>query len=328
MNILYISPYRNRHTHNECLNNIKTLSGSASITIYPIYIDSDTIEPDKELIELESKNVFSDNYDIVVQHAPLEYLIPFSSVVKKNYCIPIIKYCKNLKAKSLNKLLNFDMVLSDSKYDADFISSSFNHTKLKKIKLFNYTNFYDNNKKANLFYHNTNYKLYTFINKNNSYLIYKILLAFFIASQDISNCSLVLAVETDALATKTKALVDDFIKKHNINNVETFIKIIVVSQDTDSILAFHKACDCYIEFRDTTNCHFHNFIAKECDNAFITNENLDIYYEPNIEKGEDFGELYPALNISSLANKIKNIVRTKSIHRTDSIQTLDKIICK
>jgi len=327
MNILYIAPYRNSVIYNECLNNIKTLNTKSSITIYPVYLDSELIDPDQEIKTLESKNICSENYDIVLQHAPVEYLVPFSGLVKNNYCIPIIKYCKNIDSRHINKLLDFNLILSDSKYDADFINSCIGN-KSKKVKLFNYTNHYDNNKQVNLFYHNKNYKLYTFINKKNIHNLHKIFLAFFIASQDAANCSLVLAVDSDNLAPQAKTILDDIIKKTKINNIENSIKIVVVPNKPDNVIAMHKTGDCYIEFRETTNSHFHTFIAKECNNTFITNENLDFSYEPTIDNDQDFYNLYPKLSVSSLVNKIKNIVRTKSIHKIDNIPTLDEVICK
>lgn len=328
MNILYISPYRNSHTYNECINNIKALKGSGSLTICPIYIDSEILDPEQDILPLELNKLCSQDYDLVIQHAPVDYLIPFSNIVKKNYCIPIIKYAKNISQKYFSRLSNFDMILSDSKYDADFITNAIGN-KDKKIKLFNYTNYYDSDKQFNLSYHNRNYKLYTFINQKNIHLVNKIFVSFFLAYQEISDCSLILAVESDATASKIKSVLDDLIKKIKSNNIQNYIKIIVIPQHIDSILAIHKTCDCYIEFRETTNSHFHNFIAKEYNNTFITNENLDLYYEPSIVNEDDsFGNLYPAFSSSALAAKIKSVIRTKPIHKTDNIPTLDKIVCK
>lgn len=330
MNILYISPYRNSYVRNECMNNIKTLSKFAKLNIYPIYIDSNLVDPEEDIIPLELNKLCDKDYDVVIQHAPVDYLMPFSKIVKKNYCIPIIKYQKNSTSLSIfNKLLSFDMILSDSKYDSDYIKSVVGAAKEKRVKLFNYTNHYENSdQQYNLLHHNKNYKLYTFIDQQNLYLVSKILISFFLAYQEVSDCCLIMAVNSDVIASRVKSVLDDLLKKIKSSNIQNYIKIMVIPPGTESMLAVHKTCDCYIEFRETTNSHFHNFIAKEHNNNFITNENLDFYYEPIISSDNSFGTLYPTFNVSVLATKINSVIRTKPIHKTDNIPTLDKIVCK
>jgi hypothetical protein len=306
-----------------------TLKKYCSLALYPIYIDSDLIEPEQSIMPLELSQVCSTKYDIVLQHAPLEYLFPFANLDCLNYCIPIIKYSKNTQSKHLDTLNSFNTILSDSKYDSDFISNlASNSNKLKKIKLFSYTNYYEDNKQVNMYQHNKNYKLYTFVNQSNVSDIYNILLAFFTAYQDISDCSLVLVTDTENTANKTKNILDNLLKNVKLNSIQNYIKIIIMPQQAENIATLHRTCDCYIEFRSYTNSHFHTFLAKECNNAYITNENLDISYEPSVNTETSSIDILPILSISSLVTKIKNTVRTKPIHKVDNIPTLDKIICK
>lgn len=326
MNILYISPYRNNEIQNECINNIKVLHKKASINISPIYLNNNISDPDGEIIALESQNLCDKEYDIVVQHAPIDYLIPFKNITKRNYCIPILKYSKQAYLRNNHHLLSFDMILADSKYDADFISSTIG-SKSKKIKLFNYTYNYQTDKTLNLLHHKNNYKLYTIINTDNFFYLYNMLLSFFVAYQDLSNCSFILCASSEQVALKIQSTVDELVQKTKIKYAKNYLNIVTITNNIDDILSVHQTCDCYIELRSNTNSHFNIFIAKENNNAIISNENLDITYEPILSENNGIDISYPIFSISSLANKIKNIVRTKSIHKLENIPTIDKVIC-
>jgi hypothetical protein len=91
----------------------------------------------------------------------------------------------------------------------------------------------------------------------------------------------------------------------------------------------HQSCDCYIGFRSSTNHHFHPFLARELNNAYITNDNMDMDLEPLFDnKNIDLYRFYPEIKVSKLVHKIKNLIRTKPIHKEDNISTIDNIICR
>lgn len=333
MNILYISPYRNTSTHNECMNNIQALSRSASLTICPIYIDSYTVNiNDKELLDLENKNWAEKNYDIVLQHAPTSYLFPFKNIAKYNYCIPMISYDNQINKNECEKLLEFDTVLLDSKYDSDYLNKNINQNNkrtTKQIKLFKYINNYTTSKYLNLTYHKNNYKLYTFVNNTNARYIKSILLSFFIVSYDTENCSLIISAQSEQLANQIKSIIDEISNLVKIAHIKNYIKILVLEDTLENSIPVHQSCDCYVGFRSLTNHYFHPFIAKEMNNAYITNDNIDMDLEPILDnKNIDIHRFYPQIKVSKLVDKIKNLIRTKSIHKEDNIPNLDSVICR
>jgi hypothetical protein len=333
MNILYISPYRNISTHNECMNNIHALSKSASLTVYPIYTDPFTINnKDKQLSDLENQNWSEKNYDAVLQHAPINYLLPFKNIAKHNYCIPIIDYDKQISKNECEKLLQFDTVLVDSKYDLDYLNKNINQKdkrSAKQIKLFKYVNNYTNSKYLNLTYHKNNYKIYTFVNHSNAIYIKSIILSFFIVGCDTENCSLIISVQSEELANKVKSIIEDVSNRSKIAYVKNYIKILVLEDTIENSMPVHQSCDCYIGFRSSTNHHFHPFLARELNNAYITNDNMDMDLEPLFDnKNIDLYRFYPEIKVSKLVHKIKNLIRTKPIHKEDNISTIDNIICR
>lgn len=331
MNILYISPYRNIASYNECMNNIYALKRSSSLATYPIYIDNFTVNNDTELLGLENQNWSEKSYDVVLQHAPVSYLFPFKNIAKYNYCIPIIDYAKNFNKEDCDKLLQFDMVLVDSKYDSDLLNKNINpkdKKSAKQIRLFKYVNHYSNSKYLNLTYHKNNYKIYTFVNNSNVTYIKSIILAFFIVSCDVDNCSLIISVQSEKLANQLKAIINDITNKTKIKHIQNYIRILVLEDKTENSIPVHQSCDCYIGFRTATNHYFHTFLAKEFDNAYITNDNMDMNFEPVFESNIDIYKFYPEVSVSRLVDKIKNTVRTKPIHKEDNIPNLDQIICR
>lgn len=333
MNILYISPYRNISTHNECINNIDALSKSSSVNIYPVYTDTFTIKYDNQkLSDLENKKWSEISYDAIIQHAPVEYLFPFKHITNRNYCIPIVNYDKQINKDKCKKLLEFDLILVDSKYDLDYLNKYISPTdkkSTKQIKLFKYINNYSNSKYLNLTYIKNNYKLYTFVNNTNIRYIQSVILSFFITACDIDNCSLVISAQSEELSNQIKLIINDITNKTKIKHVKNYIKILVLEDNIENSIPVHQSCDCYIGFRSATNNHFHTFMAKELNNAFITNDNLDMDFEPEFNnKHIDIYRFYPEIKISKLVEKIKNLVRTKPIHKEDNIPSLDNIVCR
>lgn len=324
MNILYVAPYKNNLTHHECFNHINTLEKDASVTSYPIYIDPNTVNSFDDLASIHSDNICQTNYDAVIQHAPLDYLIPFSKdVTKKNYCIPIMKYAKNTYDNH-DKLLAFDAILVDSKYDANFLSSDLG-LKTKRIKLFSYTNHHNNNQIVNLTHHTNNYKIYTFVNYQNIYFINHLLLSFFMIYQEVPGVSFIIASDSAQLTNQINNTLEDFIQKTNIQYIKHYIKILSIDNNISNVYAIHKSCDCYVDLRSHTNKYFHSFIAKHLGNACITNENLDADYEPVIAR--NMGSLDQTFKVSTIVSKMKNVIRTKPINKLDNIPTLDQIVC-
>lgn len=325
MNILYIAPYRNSSMHHECVNHIRSLQNFASVSIYPIYIDSSNIDPEEDILSIESKqNLAHTEYDAVIQHAPIDYLLPFSKdITKQNYCIPIIRYykCSN---QNYSKLLSFDMVLCDSKYDIDFIHNEMN-SKTKKIKLFAYRNENIHHNLLNLSYHKDNYKIYTIVNQHNIQYIYNILLAFILVYKETLGCSLIIVADSGDIRSQIDTYIDDIIKKTKINYLRNYIKILSISNTINNVHSVHKSCDCYVECRPHTNNALNSVIAKQYGKTCITNENLDINFEPSVS--QNIGYLDQVFGVSSLAMKIKNTIKTKPIHKLNNTPTLDKIIC-
>lgn len=325
MKILYISPYRQSNSQKECINNIKALKKISNINIYPIYFDNDNANPDKDILDIEKLDTKDQTYDIVIQHAPIDFLVPLKGIAQKNYCIPLISYSKGNSADKYHKLLDFDSILVDSKYDSDFINNLLG-AKSKKIKLFSYTNSYKEDRRINLLHHNNFYKLYTFVNENNIYYIKDIIYSFILSLKEIDKCSLIIVTHSKEIAEKINTLLDTIVAKANINYIKNYIKIVVPSNTIDDVIAIHRSCNCLIEIRTNTNSYFHTFMAKELNNSFIINENLNIEFEPIFDDNYDLTLSYPCLKISHLANKIKSVVRTQPIHKLDNIPTLDKII--
>lgn len=329
MNILYISPYRNTITQAACINNIKSLEKSSTLNIKPVYIDNYITDvTDKQTTILENKLSDIEKYDIVVQHAPIEFLLPFKLISSKNYCIPIMKYIKG-NYSEYSKLSEFDMVLFDSKYDIDFISTNIGF-KLKKTKLFKYKNYYEDSKdsKLDLQNHNYNYKLYIFVNDDSSWLINSVLTGFIISLQDVTNCSLIIVADSKSSAKKVSNILDSIENKNFIKYLKNYINILVINPaDIHSIATIHNTCDCLIDIKNISNISVHSFIAKEFGKPSITNDNIDLYFEPIIDNDSEYGNAYPMISPTKLSNKIRSIVRTNYISKIDNIPTLDNILC-
>lgn len=329
MNILYISPYRDNSLHSlSAVNHIGALSAKCRLHIQPVYMSKQSNKIDESVMDLENQPLLDKPYDAVVQHAPIDYLLPFDMVGIKNLCIPIIKYIKNLDKKHKHQriLSQFDKILVDSDYDATFIKTHYNINQ-KQVKLINYTQIVTNDPALNLSYHKNHYKFYTFIDKYTIYSAYQIILAFILMGNKIHNSSLLLVINDDALLSNISEKLEFLIQKTNVKYIKNAIKIISLNKTAYN--SIHDIGDCCIDIRNTSNASIHTNIAKLYDNSIINNENINIYDEPIIdEPGYEYGSLYQHIDVNDLCNKMRTVINTTPIYKSNTIPTIDNVICK
>lgn len=334
MNVLYIGPYRDQSTQGiASLNHIRSLKNKCTLTIRPIFLTSNRIDKiDSDLELLETKPISDKPYDICIQYAPIDYLVSFRMVSKKNYSIPIIPYSyrSDLKLRYARILDYFDYILCDSQYDIDIIKNIQNNK--KKLKLYNYTeSLSSSNTPDDLLSYNKQHKFYTFINEQSIRFFNKILIAFFIMQKKAPSSVLFVILENNNYSKIIKNNIDLIVNKMNIKYSNNYIKLLSSINQEANILGIHNVSNCCIYLRDYTNTSLPISIAKLYNNTVITNENIvtvqDIDFE-STNQNDDVSIIKYAPTISDLSEKMKNSINVTPIYNIDNIPTIDKLICK
>lgn len=330
INILYIGPYRDASCHGlSAINNIYNLNTKSQLHIQPLYLSKSTININQTISNIENRLLLDKPYDVVIQHAPIDYLIHFKLIGLKNYCIPIIEYVKDAnKQYKYRKILHtFDKILLDSEYDIDILKNNYNISH-KQTKLYNYkANINNESKNINLSYHKNRYKFYVFADRYNIYNIYQTILAFVLLGSQLKNCSLLIVADSDSTAKELSAKLDIIIDKTKIKYIKNYIQII--SSNQISYNNIHFVGDCCIDIRNYSNSSIHTNIAKLYNKSTISNENIKIYYQPIIDEPLfKYGNLYQYIDVNDLVTKMKTVINTTPIYKTNNIPTIDNILCK
>lgn len=329
MKILYIGPYRDNSPHGfASLNIIDSLKSKCSLNIKPIIISNNIIENlDQELLYLENQPLTKLKYDIVIQHAPIDYLIPFNIYGIKNYGIPIIPFVYNetLKNKYNRIFKYFNEIFIDSSEDAAWLKNFY--AKNKKLKIFRYAH-KNNIKISEMSFHSKDaYKFYTFVDQNNISNILSIISAFILLQKKINECILIIGVNKQE-AKNISDQIDFLIKKTGIKYLKNYI-VILETSSIENILSIHNSADCCIDIKLEINRGFNTNIAKLYSNTTISNENLDMSLDMELSrKNFALDNLYPTVNIHNLSNKMLNAINITQSNNIDIIPTIDSIICK
>jgi hypothetical protein len=333
MNALYIGPYREKSILGlSSRNHIYSLRNKCSLTIRPIFLSDNVTIPeiDQELLDLEQKIFLRKKYDFIVQYAPIDYIIPFNLVSNKNYCIPIIPYIKNnyMNTTYSRVLKTFNMILFDSQYDSTFIKNNTNLNS-KNIKSFRYSETITDATKPEKLIKNKKYKFYTFISKENIQDIKRYISAFILLKKKI-NLSMLFMVCYDKNIVqeinKHISLLQQSTKLYYMNN---YIKPLVINCFESEILGVHEAFDCCLDFRRFTNYGLNSDLPKLYNNSIISNDNMDINQDLNVEDNIwDIDNIYSGINISDLSEKMSSSINTRPIRNNDNTPTLDSLLCK
>jgi hypothetical protein len=332
MNILYIGPYRQNSLdgiHSLCILQTLLTNGLHNIVARPVYINASTptSKLPTEVINAEKND--NQNIDCVIQHTPISFGSRVYQI-NKNIIIPILG-SEKLSLNEQNILASFDMILLDSKLDANKLLKSNNKIQ-KNIKNFDYDIFSDpvNNSIYDLGIISSLKKLY-FIGSaidNADYI--NMLVRSFIKNNHQDNLALVLyLLDVDF---KDKEYID---KK--INDIYTTYygganklnKVITVPIQTSlqNLIIAHNSCDILIDLHNKGSNSINLKIAQTLNKPIVSISN-DLTYKSN---DSNYMSHHGYLSVSEehIDNAIKSYINSKSLQTTTSLfktQHLNKIL--
>lgn len=288
MSALYLGPYRQTDINGQVsrffLNTILSQHDPKSVISRPIYIAHDSgLLSNKIKFNSESNTILCE-YDVLIQHMPVEHMQYMPYIAKYHYAFPIIDSLENLGLFEANLgILNyFDKIFVQSNKEKEILEKSINKNKIeifapqiniqefeKIIKQkFKFAN-YDTTKK---FYFIGN------INKDES-IIKKIIFSMYAATSDHA-ISPICVFFLDFDSKPDIASLD-----HEIQNIrksfglkEDYRKEIFIFKhfsETELIVA-HASCDIYLSINDSQTYYLQELYASLCNNQIIS---LDNYYD-------------------------------------------------
>lgn len=312
MNILYVGPYRvENDTGIESQSHIQNLLASKyNVTTRPIYpsIHEPTIKLD--ILPCESKTY--DSYEVLIQHAPVNWLQPHQGFVK-NIAIPILGPALILREHQVSSLSRFNKILVDNSQDeARLVRSGLGDSitrishpilpsSLRDIK----------DQKIDFGVHNKSLKFYFFGNMHtDADIIQKILVSFYTAFRGNFGKSLILLL--DNVSNKEK---QQFIE--TINSIKQQLRIHQYTKSTTEYIMFkslsfqeklmiHNTCDVFLSLNLITKSTIQEEHAKYLNNVIINMENLETVSIPRITN-EDFepNERIDSIITESLVEQMK-----------------------
>ena len=291
MNILYIGPYRQKGTVGITslfvLINILSKTNTR-VSCRPIYINgSEPVDIGDSTILSSEKNRL-DNYDMVIQHVDPKDCIKINSV-QKNVIIPILNE-RILDENTINKLADFDMVLTDTKYAYSRIANASNKL-LSKTKNYDYdipmSSIPQN--KFNIGTLDHTKKLYFIGSYRNNIANINYLCKSFIRNTVNNECSLVLFLfDIDAkIKNDIESMISNIYTENNIKHAINRVLVAPIDPTLDNILTAHQTGDIFIDLQDdnsnTVNSKFATILKKSIvsfgvdDYDYSYNRNHTIY---------------------------------------------------
>ena len=303
MNILYIGPYRDISidgiSSRYLINSLKDIPNT-TLNIQSITINNkvdNSVIYDEEVITKDLQS-----YDIVIQQAPVDFIVA-DSRIKKSIIIPVINI---LNDKTINKLKikKFDKLLVSNKYHLDKLKKIFGH----KVVYLRHSNIVQpiSKKYSIRFLNNTKKFYYIGSYIGEQHLVRKIILSFMMAFRTDTSNSLVLFLDDNQSdLEQLNKDIEDY--KKQINLINDFKKITVAGfNNTEESLAIaHNGGDIYINpIMSVSNIHCE--IAQAYKKKILYLDKIDSVVVP-IEKDYDSGDTMLSPITMSVMTEMKKI---------------------
>jgi hypothetical protein len=340
MNILYIGPYRqldyigqaSRLYIRSIIDQAKKKNDNVklhtrSVCIEPNLLDKEYSSPYEKFDES------IDEYSIIVQHLPLEYL----SIQKKfhNIAIPIVD--ARLVGASNNyyysQLNEFDYILTDNVRTKEFLKRSNIKTKLDIFSEHIIPDPRTLNQRYNLGEINNLFK-FGFIGpyKSNEQIIQKLIISYTIAFRSDTKTHLVLFLRGTA---QDKSDIEKFYnntkKRLKIVNDENRISFIFNDlNETDSSVGINTM-DCYLSINDDIQYVLYENYAMSSKKLVLSNKDISMIKTPAIDIGDHYcsGDIIGSLTTEDIIQKML-LVANNNHKRSKSpdYPKLGAFICK
>lgn len=343
MNILYIGPYRQFDylgqqslSHISALEKVAKTNSEISLTCRPIFLDASL----KSSMEQENIASYESNtkneYDLIIQNLPVSYLSPTAET--KNIAIPIVSpalYNTEKHDHLFSVLEKFNWVFLDdpnsiktkNKNNHILYSCDENESHVENVK----------DKIYNIGYMNNSYKFgFIGIYKNNTSIIYGILLCFLTAFRNNDNVTLILnllGTENDQkeISEKYTQLKKSLKIVNQIDNVHMIFNTIDLVNSSIALNTF----DCYISLNDDTKYSYYEKLSTKLNKTYISKSTLKLDTIPQEEliisndygycSDISYGDLVDTM-IAKYTN-YKNNSRSKS-SKNNEYPSFEKMLCK
>jgi hypothetical protein len=312
MNILYVGPYR-QNNDDGILSKLylqNLIIAKHNITCRPIYLSQSNIERfNGSFLKYETK--IYEEYDCLIQHAPLE-LLQKHETFPKNIAIPILGDIINLKSYHQKQLMQFDkiiinndnneavMVKNDLAEKAYRIACPIMDSLVEDLK----------EKKLNLGIHNSTTKFYFFGNLDRDMdVIQKILVSFYIAFRSEYGKSLVLFLEDVNQAKQSEFM-------NMTKEIKQKLKITISDKSVSEFFIFknllleekiiaHNSCQVFLNLGQKSSLQ--EQYAKFFGNHVINTDEVETIEVPNHNSSQyEPNDTYESIITQSLIDVMKN----------------------
>lgn len=270
MTALYIGPYRQDDQYgllSRCyIDSLLSLSSKNQLITRPLLLSNytgNTIDYGR----YENKTV--KDCEIVIQHAPLEYL-NITKQTKYNICIPIFTN-KIVSQSEIQTLRQFDSVYVETPIMKSILDPILDKpTTCIKPKI--NSNIVSNNNRFNFGIHNFFTKYYTIVDYNQNIDFIKQLIEQFVRLTKYDSTKKLILFVQNLDVNEAKNI--ETIIQQNYNQADikdNLINIIIVNIDNNistSIIA-HLSGDIFLHIYDTPHNTIHYWIAKELNKPVI-----------------------------------------------------------
>jgi hypothetical protein len=289
---------------------------NTKISARPIYLNNcEPVDIGDSSILASEKNRF-DNYDMVIQNVDPKEAIKIHSV-PKNVIIPILNE-RILDENTISKLLDFDLVLTDTKNAYARIANT-NHKLSNKTKNYDYDIPMSSipKNKFNIGILDNTKKLYFIGSYKHNVTNINYLCKSFIRNTLNNECSLILFLfDIDA---KIKNDIESMISKiYNENDIKhTINRVIVAPIDStiDNILVAHQTGDIFIDLQDDNTNTLNNKLATILNKSIVSFTVDD--YEYNYDRNHCIYETgCSGVSYKSIDTKIKRAISDKTYSET------------
>jgi hypothetical protein len=315
MNILYIGPYRQKGiigiTSLFVLINILS-KANTNISSRPIYINgSEPIDIGDPTVLSSEKNRF-DNYDMIIQHVDPKDCIKINSV-QKNVIIPILNE-RVLDENSINKLTDFDLVLTDTKYSYSRIANATN-------KLSSKTKNYDYDipmssipkNQFNIGTLDNTKKLYFIGSYKHNIANINYLCKSFIRNVMNNECSLILFLfDIDAkIKNDIESMIANIYAENNIKYAINRVLVAPIDPTLDNIVTAHQTGHIFIDLQDDSGNTVNNKFAAILNKPVVSFGSDD--YEYNYDRNHTiYSTGCTGVSYKSIESKIKRAISDKT----------------
>lgn len=329
--ILYIAPYKtNSSLQISCYDIIQSLNQkNVDLTIRPLFIENITNNTNEQFIELQNKKLLND-YDIILQHGPIDLLYVPKIKRSKHIAIPLMSLTYN-RTEYHNILSDFDDIFTDSTQFEYLLKDHYN---IPQTKLFTYAGQYTNGQNIDLDIYNNHQKLYYIGNYyQNQENIKKILLSFLISFRHHDNIAIfffLTGIKKDIIQTELRSLINSIKKELNIIPSEyDRIRFIPIETNMEVFKSIHQTCDTYINiFNDNYLSCINEYMATQCNNRTVNQLNIEQILCPQIYDGKyKSNEQTLSCTINGISKAIYNSVVELTPVDKNTNPTIPELLC-